>query len=442
MESLDSRRLAGLAARLDAMLDQQAERRAPGAPLLHARVAAHLERALRQADALEADADWAAKEPDALEGIRRTRPRGPRRLWAAVDRRVYADRVAGALRGRIAGCVLGAPVELWDVERMAAQARGNGDAFPPVDYWSNVAEPWTLHYETSPRRAYLRRDIDGAPVDDDLMYTVLGLLVLEAAGPEFTTGDVAAQWLRQLPHACTAEEVALANLRAGVPADRAAEPCNPYQHWIGAAIRADPWGYAAPGWPERAAEYAWRDARLSHRRAGVHGAMFFAAAIAAAFATGDPVAALRVGLTEIPRDCDLARAVRWALRTAPTLADFRAARAAVDRKFPAMDPVHTINNACLVVFGLHLGGRNFTRVIGETVAMGLDNDCTAATAGSLFGAAYGRSAVPTRWWRPFGNRLHSYLKEHPQFALDDLCRRFGRQALRTHNGSVRSIHAT
>ena len=69
----------------------------------------------------------------------------------------------------------------------------------------------------------------------------------------------------------------------------------------------------APGWPERAAAMAYTDAYLSHRRQGIYGEMFFAAAIAAAFAEDDPVAALRIGLTEIPSECTLAKAVRWHL---------------------------------------------------------------------------------------------------------------------------------
>lgn len=436
MEDPNPRVLSPKVARLEAALEMQAERGCHGAADMRARFLSMLDDACRSVDALATDPRMATREPDALAEIRRARPRGPRRLWARLDRRVYPHRLAGALYGRIAGCVLGAPVELWEPDRMAAQARENGDQFPPVDYWSNVAEPWELHYGTCARRDYLRGQLNGVPVDDDLMYTVLGLLLLEDAGPNFATDDAARLWIGCLPHACTAEEAALRNLRAGVPPDRAAEVDNPYQHWIGAAIRADPWGYAAPGWPERAADFAWRDARLTHRRAGIHGAMFFAAAISAAFATGDPITALRVGLTEIPRDCAFARAIRWALRTAPRLDDFRAARAAVDRRFPGMDPVHVINNACLTVFGLYLGGRDFTRVVGHTVAMGLDNDCTAATAGSLFGAAYGVGAIPTRWRHPLGTQMHSYLLGHPTFDLADLQTRFQVQAARTHETAV------
>ena len=36
-------------------------------------------------------------------------------------------------------------------------------------------------------------------------------------------------------------------------------------------IRADAYGYACPGRPELAAELAWRDAGLTHRRTGIYG---------------------------------------------------------------------------------------------------------------------------------------------------------------------------
>ena len=83
---------------------------------------------------------------------------------------------------------------------------------------------------------------------------------------------------------------------------QAAELENPYLNWIGADIRSDPWGYAAPGWPEKAAEIAYRDAYVSHRRNGIYAAMYFSAAISAAFTVNDPVDALKIGLEEIPAE--------------------------------------------------------------------------------------------------------------------------------------------
>ncbi len=89
-----------------------------------------------------------------------------------------------------------------------------------------------------------------------------------------------------------------------------------------------------------------------------------------------------------------------------------------------MHKIHTINNAALTIWGLKIGGDDYSKVIGETVAMGLDNDCTAATAGSIFGAAYGKSAIPEHWTRDFNNKVYSYIIGKPQFALDDMVDRF------------------
>ncbi|MDZ4858616.1 MAG: ADP-ribosylglycohydrolase family protein, partial [Candidatus Hydrogenedentes bacterium] len=198
----------------------------------------------------------------------------------------------------------------------------------------------------------------------------------------------------------------------------------PYQEWIGADIRADAWGYACAGWPERAAEMAFRDAFLSHRGNGVYGAMFFAATIAAAFVVELPLAALRIGLTEIPQDCRLAGDVRWAMRIAPRLKTWRDAHNAVAKRFDGMHLVHTNNNACLTIFALLLGRNDFTKTIGPCVAMGYDNDCNAATAGSILGAVVGLDHIPEHWWKPFGNRAATYLSGVRAFRNDEIVRRF------------------
>jgi len=307
------------------------------------------------------------------------------------------------------------------MERLAKSA---GVAFPPEDYSPTHPNPDRTHYGTSSIRDYLKGGIREIPVDDDLTYTILGLLILERFGPGFSTKDVGKAWLDWLPVACTAEEVALDNLRAGVPAHRAADKNNPFMEWIGADIRSDPWGYAAPGWPERAAEMAYRDAYLSHRFNGIYGAMFFSAAIAAAFVIDDPIEAVRIGLTEIPEDCRLAKDLKWALRAGPRLDNWRAARTAIDKRFAGMSSIHTNNNACLTVFALFLGEKDFTKTIGIAVAMGLDNDCTAATAGSLLGAVVGIRAIPPHWWKPFRNHGRTYLRGHTHLSTTDLVRRF------------------
>lgn len=402
---------------------------APGVQEVLDEAARALDRAVERLRGLPPDEVLRLREPDDLEAIRSLRPEGPRRLSDGVPTD-YADRLEGALLARMAGCTLGAPVEGWSVEDMARWAAWLGDPFPPTDYWSGVTGiPNTPRYIRSTLADFTRDRMRGVPVDDDTAYTLLGLLIAEEYGPGFTTADVGAAWLRYLPVACTAEGAALAALRDGVPAAEAADRDNPYSQWIGADIRSDPWGWIAPAWPEKAAELAYRDAVLSHRRNGVYGAMFFAAAQSAAFAVSDPAEALAIGLTEIPAECALAGAIRWAL-SADCPAGYREARAAVDDRFPGMHAVHTINNACLTVFGLRIGGTDLTKVLSETVAMGLDNDCTAATAGSIAGAVTGTAGVPGHWTRPFKDRILSYLAGIESFGIRETVSRFARQAAR------------
>ena len=395
-------------------------------------VVADAEKALKNAlDILRnmpASADNLARQPSGYNEITALRPDGPRKIWKTFDEEKYADRLKGALLGRMVGCTLGAPVEFWEIDRMEKWAANIGDEFPNTDYWSAVPEPYNIRYMVSKCSDYTRSGMDGVPVDDDIVYTLLGLLIVEEFGINFTTDDVGKAWIKYLPMACTAEDVALNAIKAGVPADEAAEADNPFMHWIGADIRADPFGYMAPGNPELAARMAYYDAYLSHRQNGIYGEMYFAAVIAAAFAFDDAIEALKAGLAEIPKDCDLTRDINWALEAGKGIHGYRAAREAVDERFKGMSGVHTNNNACLTVFGLMIGNGDFTKSINQTVAMGLDNDCTAATVGSIAGAISGEKSIPEHWVRPFNNKVHSYFYNYPDFAIDDLLNRFAIQA--------------
>lgn len=363
-------------------------------------------------------------EPDDLAQIRELRPAGPRRLWNSINYDVYQEKLTGAFLSRLAGCTLGAIVESWSIKDMRQWAQYIGDEFPPKDYWSKIKNPVGIRYEKAKADDYTRSQINGVPVDDDTTYTLLGLLIAEEYGLDFTTEDVGKAWIKYLPIACTAEDVALKNLKNGISAMNAADIDNPYCQWIGADIRSDPWAYIAPGWPEKAAEFAWRDAYLSHRRNGIYGEMFFSAAQSAAFTVDNPLDALKIGLTEIPETCELYKDIIWAFEAGKDIKNYQDARLAVDERFPGMHHVHTRNNACLTVFGLMIGNTDVTKVLSETVAMGLDNDCTAATAGSIVGAIAGAGRVPEHWYKQFNNKVYSYMNQKTEFKIDNVTTRF------------------
>ena len=385
------------------------------------------------ADALAQSKSWLNNPPRPLEAgpsdkaraeVLAARPSVSHSPLRLPERAVLRDKLKGALVCRAAGCTLGAIVEGWTVDRMREWAARTGETFPPVDYWGEAFTPRSVRYGASECGEYTRGGMRGVPVDDDMTYTMLGLIIAERFGVDFTTDDVARAWLDWLPVACTAEDVTLRNLKKGVGAETAGAIDNPYCEWIGADIRSDPWAYLAMGDPEKAARMAYTDAALSHRKEGVYGAMAMAAAQAAAFCAGSAEEAFGLALREIPERCGTADTIRWALETAPSLAGWEDARRRVDERFPHMHSVHTLNNLCLTIFALTLGKRDVTAVLGQAVAMGLDNDCTAASAGSVVGAIVGAGAVPEHWTRPFGDTIHTYLTGYEKFGIEDSVDRF------------------
>lgn len=56
--------------------------------------------------------------------------------------------------------------------------------------------------------------------------------------------------------------------------------------------------------------------------------------------------------------------------------------------------------------------------------MGLDNDCTAATAGSIIGAIVGRGGIDPVWTDGFGDEVRTYIKGSEQLSLSGLIDRY------------------
>lgn len=339
------------------------------------------------------------------------------------------DKMSGAILGRFAGCTLGVPVESWHSEDMEEMAKQFGDDFPPTNYWTKVYYPHhKLHHGLSIQKSYTRDHMNGVPIDDDIGYTILNLLVLEKYGKEFTTENVADVWIKHLPFAHSAEKIALENLKRGILAEKAGETQNPFTEWIGGYIRSDAWAWASPGNPDKAAELAWRDAYLTHRGNGIYAAMFFAAVESAAFCVDGIEEAILIGLEMIPPKCRLAEDIRWALAISGNIQNWKDVVIAVNGRFKGMSRVNANNNACLVILGLLIGKKDFSTTIGNIVAMGYDNDCNAATAGSILGAMIGKKNIPEHWYKPFCNTIHSYIIGSEKLELDHFIRRFLVQA--------------
>jgi ADP-ribosylglycohydrolase len=353
----------------------------------------------------------------------------------ALGLKALEARLAAGWLGRAAGCLLGKPVEKLPLEGIRALAAATGN-WPLKSWFSGVGldpalaarYPWNRRS----RPTSLAENIDGMPEDDDLNYPLLGVLLLEAHGHGFRTGDVAELWLAELPagRTFTAERVAYRNLLDGVEPPETATRRNPFREWIGALIRADVFGWTHPGDPRAAADEAWRDAVLSHTANGVYGAMFAAAAIAEAAGGGADVhACLAAGLRVVPARSRLADAVRFGIATARaeptgTAEGFATVVDALHTAYGRHHWVHVVPNTALLAAALTHADGDFTGSICRAVSGGWDTDSNGATAGSIAGLLAGSpAALPDRWTVPLKNRLATTVGGLDGIGFDTLARR-------------------
>lgn len=344
------------------------------------------------------------------------------------DADVMLDRLLGAWTGRMAGCLLGKPVEKIPREGIRALLQSVGE-WPLRRYFTaegvpqEVTERWPWNRASRPTS--LRENIVCMPEDDDINYTMLALHVIETYGDGFGTDDVATAWLQMLPPLTTftAERVAIENLLAYVLPPYTARLRNPYREWIGAQIRGDLWGYVRPGDPAAAAELAWRDARLSHVENGVYGELLAAAMVALAFVEDDPVKVVRGAVALLPAEARLTQAVGFALATAERESDWEAVLDALHQRLGGYHWVHAVSNAALVAAALVHGGGDFEASVTRVVMGGWDTDSNGATVGSICGAMHGRSGIPEAWAAPLNGTVRSSLKGFDHSRIDDLARR-------------------
>jgi ADP-ribosylglycohydrolase len=353
--------------------------------------------------------DFPFVEPSCYQGIQKEKPAAGKAYAAPASKADIRDRLTGAWLGRIAGCLLGKPVEGMRREKLWPMLE-EGDNFPLTKY---IGE-------------YNKDLVQGAaPVDDDTNYTVFAMKLIERYGRGFSPDDVLEAWLSWIPflQTCTAERVAYRNAAMGLTAPDTATYKNPYREWIGAQIRGDFFGYINMGDPQKAAEMAWRDASISHVRNGIYGEMLIAAMIAVAAVCGDVREVIESALREIPGNCRLRRDIDLVLawhkngESADGVID--KIHAAYD-EHTAMGWCHTNPNAMIVVMALLYGEKDFGRTICLSVQAAFDTDCNGATAGSILGIMLGAGGIDAYWSEAFHCKLRTSVEGYNLVTVDEL----------------------
>jgi len=374
--------------------------------------------------------DYAYQEPAGLGAIQAARLDGMRAASLVITPARLYDCIYGGWLARAAGCVLGKPIEAGWPKNKVIDYLKLAKAYPLSNYIPRLVPlPPAFDLNPDPEGTFLG-EIHGAPHDDDTDYTFLALHLLESYGLDFNIHHVATEWVTHLPYfrTYTAERMAYRNLICSIPPEEAAEYVNPVREFIGGRIRADLYGFVAPGKPELAAALAFKDVSLSHTKNGIYGAMFWAAMIAWAFLSQDMEEIILSALAEIPRACRLAQAVQDTLAVFHEVDDWEAAYDRLLLKYGSYHPAHTINNTIWCLLALLWGGNDLTRSLGIAATCGMDTDCNCASVGSVLGVILGAENLPERWTTPLDDTLYTSVSQFHELKISDLARRTARIA--------------
>ena len=274
---------------------------------------------------------------------------------------------------------------------------------------------------------FYTQELGGEPLpNDDLDLQLIWLVALEENGIDIDARLLADYWMLYITPHWSEYGMCKVNMRMGLVPPLCGIHENSYKDSCGAFIRSEIWACIAPGMPETAVRYAIEDAIVDHGDGeGTYAEVFCAAVQSAAFTETDPAVLIDLGLSFLPRECGVAKAVRravachadgltWQEARECILAEYRghyceyAGISQEERdKGYADGPMgwDAPSNIAIIIIGWLYGEGDFGRSLCIAVNCGEDTDCTAGTLGAILGICHGYDALPERWRTPVGDGI-------------------------------------
>lgn len=274
--------------------------------------------------------------------------------------------------------------------------------------------------------SYYTHNISGEPLpNDDLDIQVLWLLALEDHGLNLDA-KILGRYFNELMIFTHAEYgTAKANMRVGLEPPYSGIYKNDFKDSCGSFIRSEIWACLFPGYPQLAAKYAFEDAMVDHGDGeGVYAEVFTVALESAAFFETDIQKLIDIGLSYIPADCAVARAIRDGVDFAHRGVAKETAREFMMQNYIGHIEWHYIapedekkgyndgpfgfdvpSNMFIIAYSLIAGADHLEKSMCTAVWFGEDTDCTAGTIAALYGIRYGLDAIEKKWIEPIGTKI-------------------------------------
>ncbi len=342
----------------------------------------------------------------------------------------YYNKVHGGWLGRVAGSQFGAPIEFRPYRSITKKYCANG---------------------TKDMTGYIK-PINTDAVNDDEIYEIVAMLIMEERGIDITSKDIAEGWAKYLyKMQFTAERVAKRNILNGLVPPESGTYKNMWYDAIGGQMKADIFGLIAPNCPEIAAHYARIDGEVAHSGIGIDGEVFVAGIISNAFSqTADKMdmkSLIHDSLKLISPESIYYQFIEkteeiyeknklWRDSRTEMMEEWFKIRkelkktASFHRRFKSLGFAHFLNvlpNAGIIVLSLLYGENDekdpFGRPICLSGMMGLDTDCNCGNIGTIMGTIFGAKEIPAVWTDPLENKFNTFVKGHVNWKISELATR-------------------
>ncbi|MBR6373368.1 MAG: ADP-ribosylglycohydrolase family protein, partial [Victivallales bacterium] len=164
--------------------------------------------------------------------------------------------------------------------------------------------------------SFYTQELNGVPApNDDLDLQLIWLAAVETYGLDQITPNLLGEfWHQCIIAPCAEYSVCKMNVANGFkPPLSGALNNEKYKYSNGAWIRSEIWASICPGAPDQAIRYAYIDSCADHCEEGIWAEMFTTAMESAAFVEGNVRRLIEIALDKVPRDSQLAKAVKSAM---------------------------------------------------------------------------------------------------------------------------------
>ncbi len=264
---------------------------------------------------------------------------------------------------------------------------------------------------------YLDNEVD--TTNDDITYELNLLIEFLEKGRKITSEDIALGWVKRIPFGWSAELIALMNIKRGIMPPLSGQFNNPYNEWIGGAMRGNMPGLLSPGDPYKASYLSYIDGVVSHDKNGVYGEMFVAILTSLAFIEEDIEKLIEISMEFIPERSELRNVLESTYEMCKEKDNWREVREWIYKRFERYNWIHLYPNIAIVLMGLMFGKGDFLKTVEIISRSGFDVDCNLGEALGILGVLDPES-IPLKWKEALKDVINTYMRGRNQFKIGEI----------------------